>query len=191
MFDPVYFLLGDGYPNDAYVDYELRRRLSPSFSKWITQKDIYQPTPESFSMEDFPRRAEHLEVYLAAQEQADGIILMGRSSGARLASLHATQHPVTAVVCLGYPFRHPALEPQPERYRHLLKLTAPTLVCQGTQDEYGGSNIFVDYQLAPAVRVHMLRTDHYFNLTSEAWDSLARIILEFLQDTVRDGGGQA
>lgn len=185
MFGPVYFLSGDGYPTDVHVDRELQWRLSPSFTKWTSQKDIYHPTLNSFRIDDFSRRAEHLEAYLVAQRPADDLILMGRSSGARLAALYASEHPVSAVVCLGYPFRNPTHGEQPERYRHLSKLTVPTLICQGFGDEYGGSNIFADYSLAPTTRVHLLRTDHNFKLTPDAWDALARIILEFLQDVLR------
>ncbi|TAJ91001.1 alpha/beta family hydrolase [Reyranella sp.] len=185
MFGPIYFLSGDGYPTDAHVDRELQRRLSPSFSKWIGQKEIYHPTHESFRMDDFSRRTEHLEAYLAAQEHAGSFILMGRSSGARLATLYASRHPVSAIVCLGYPFRNPAQGPQPERYLHLAELRVPTLICQGLQDEYGGRNIFGDYALSPSLRVHLLHAEHEFNISSDAWDSVARIILEFCQDVLR------
>lgn len=186
LFGPVYFLSGDSYPNDTHIDRELRRRLFPSFTKWTSQTDIHEPAPESFPMYDFPRRAAHLEDYLAAREP-HGSVLIGRSSGSRLVTWYASRHPVSATICLGYPFRNPAFGPEPERYRHLANLKVPTLICQGVRDEYGGSNIFADYPLSPAVRVHLLRTDHDFRLTAEAWDTLARVILEFLQDNLRSG----
>lgn len=185
MFGPVYFLSGDAYPQDVHVDLELQRRLSPSFARWTGQRDIHNPTPESFEISDFPRRAAHLEGFLATRETGRDIILVGRSSGARLATQYASRHPVAAVICLAYPFHNPGMGPQPERYLHLTDIRVPTLICQGFQDVYGGSNIFADYTLSRSVRVHLLHAEHDFNINSDAWDKLARVILEFCQEVLR------
>ncbi len=184
MFGPVYFLSGDNYPNDLHVDRELRRRLSPSFAQWTSQRDIHDPTPETFQINEFPRRAAHLETYLAAQGADRNTVLMGRSSGARLATWYASRHPVAAVICLGYPFRNPAAGPEPERYQHLTELTVPTLIFQGVHDEYGGSSIYADYTFPPSLRAHLLNTGHDFSLTPDAWDALGRLILEFCQEAL-------
>ncbi len=182
MFGPVYFLSGDAYPKDIHIDRELQRRLSLSFARWTSQKDIDDPTRGPFPIGDFQRRATHLEAYLATQGLGRDIVLMGRSSGARLATWYASRHPVAAVICLAYPFRNPALEPQPERYLHLTELRVPTLICQGFKDVYGGSNIFADYALSESVRVHLLQAEHEFNIGSDAWDTVTRVILEFCQE---------
>jgi predicted alpha/beta-hydrolase family hydrolase len=182
VFGPVYFLSGDNYPNDLHVDRELRRRLSPSFAQWTSQRDIHDPTPETFQINEFPRRAAHLETYLAAQGADRNTVLMGRSSGARLATWYASRHPVAAVICLGYPFRNPAARPEPERYEHLAELAVPTLICQGRRDEYGGPNIFRDYTFSPSVRIHLFEAAHDLCLAPDAWDILARLILEFCQE---------
>ena len=181
MFGPVYFLSGDSYPGDSFIEHEIRKRLSPSFARWTGQKDIHHPTPESFQLSDFPLRAAHFDGYLTGRAAGRDVILMGRSSGARLATWYAARHPVRAIICFGYPYRNPAAAPEPERYRHLAELTTPTLICQGLQDEYGGSSIIADYPHSSAIQVHFLRTDHAFTLTSDAWDRLARTILEFCQ----------
>lgn len=184
LFGPVYFLSGDAYPNDIHIDRELQRRLSPSFARWTGQKDIHHPTPESFQINDFPQRAAHFESYLATQGPGRDIVLIGRSSGGRLASWYASRHPVAAVICLAYPFRNPAIGVQPERYLHLADLRVPTLICQGFQDVYGGSNIFSDYALSTSVRVHLLHAAHEFNIGPDAWDTLGRVILEFCQEVL-------
>lgn len=184
MFGPVYFLSGDGYPIDIHVDRELRQRLSPSFERWTGQKDIHDPTPGSFQMHEFDRRAAHFETFLANQGAGSNTVLMGRSSGARLATRYASQHQVAAVICLAYPFRKPSTEREPERYQHLADLAVPTLMCQGFRDEYGGSSIFNEYSFSPSTRIHMLNTRHDFAITSDAWDRIARIILEFCQEVL-------
>ncbi len=184
LFGPVYFLSGDAYPNDIHVDRELERRLSPSFACWTSQKDIHHPTPETFQNGDFPQRATHFEAYLATQGTHRDTVLIGRSSGARLATWYASRHAVAAVICLAYPFRSPSIGPQPERYLHLAELRVPTLICQGFKDIYGGSNIFADYILSKSIRVHLLQAEHEFNIDSDAWDTLARVILEFCQEVL-------
>ena len=60
----------------------------------------------------------------------------------------------------------------------------PTLICQGFQDAYGGSNIFADYALSRSVRVHLLHAEHEFIIGPNAWDAVARIILEFCQEVL-------
>ena len=185
VFGPVYFLSGDGFPADSHCDRELKKRLFPSFASWTGQKEIHDPTPETFLLHDLPRRSAHLEDYLKAREHRRDMVLIGRSSGARLATWYASRHQVGAVICIAYPFRNPALGPEPERYGHLAKLKVPTLICQGTQDEFGGANVFQDYSLSRSVRVHLLRTDHHFNIAPDAWDTLARIMLEFCRDALR------
>lgn len=74
--------------------------------------------------------------------------------------------------------------PQSERYLHLTDLRVPTLICQGFQDIYGGSNVFSDYTLSASIRIHLLHAEHEFNITSDAWDQVARIILEFCQEVL-------
>lgn len=184
MFGPVYFLSGDSYPNDTYIERDLRRRLAPSFASWTGQANIYEPSPESFPMYDFPRRAAHLEDFLAARRPHRSTVLIGRSAGSRLATWYASRHPVGATICLGYPFRFPSRELEPDRFLHLTELNVPTLICQGVQDAYGGANILYDYARSSAVRIHLMKTDHEFHLSAEAWDTLARIILEFCQETL-------
>ncbi len=182
MFGPVYFLSGDAYPADTHVDRELERRLSPSFASWTGQKDIYDARPASFAISDFAQRAAHFETYLASQSRLDSLVLIGRSSGARLATWYASRNSVAAVICLAYPFCNPTMGPQPERYLHLAELRVPTLICQGFEDVYGGSNIFADYTLSPTVRIHLLHAEHEFTIDQDAWDAVARIILEFCQE---------
>lgn len=69
---------------------------------------------------------------------------------------------VLGVVCLGYPF-HPPGKVQKTRTKHLETIRTPTLILQGTRDNFGLPEEVRTYQLSPAVRVEWLEDgDHSF-----------------------------
>lgn len=105
-----------------------------------------------------PPRADKLNPeYLAAVAAlgAKGpLIIGGKSMGGRVASmvadeLAASGH-VSGLLCLGYPF-HPPAKPDQLRTAHLVGLETPTLIVQGTRDEFGGREEVSSYELSPAI----------------------------------------
>lgn len=115
-----------------------------------------------------PPRAETLNPeYRAAVAElgaAGPLIIGGKSMGGRVASmvaddLHA-QGAIAGLLCLGYPF-HPPAKPEQLRTKHLAALRTPTLICQGTRDEFGTCNEVAGYTLSPAVEILWLEDgDH-------------------------------
>ncbi len=115
-----------------------------------------------------PPRAETLNPeYVAAIEALDAkgpLIIGGKSMGGRVASmvadqLHATGK-ITGLLCLGYPF-HPPAKPEQLRTKHLAGLKTPTLICQGTRDEFGTREEVPGYKLSDAIEVLWLEDgDH-------------------------------
>jgi pimeloyl-ACP methyl ester carboxylesterase len=177
---PTYFLSGDSFPDDAHVDIELQCRLKSRCQRWISQGDIYDPRLGGFQIYDFASRASHFETFLCQQASPLDTILMGRSSGARLASWYASRHRVRAVVCLCYPFKSPDKGREPERYEHLARLTVPTLIIQGSVDDYGGRNILSDFTLSPAIKVKFVEgADHAFLISPQSWDVVTEDIISF------------
>ncbi len=91
-----------------------------------------------------PPRAEKLNSeYLAAIEALplDGPLIIGsKSMGGRVASMIADElfeaDRVAGLLCAGYPF-HPIGKPDKLRTDHLKHLRTPTLICQGTRDQFG------------------------------------------------------
>lgn len=91
-----------------------------------------------------PPRAEMLNPeYKAAVAELDAktqLIIGGKSMGGRVASMVAedlhSAAKIIGLLCLGYPF-HPPGKPEQLRTKHLSGLAAPTLICQGTRDEFG------------------------------------------------------
>ncbi|HET9018118.1 MAG TPA: alpha/beta family hydrolase [Acetobacteraceae bacterium] len=175
----VCFLAGDRYPLDRPIEDALRARLDAELSGWLGQDEILRRCGGRLPMcvED---RVAALRAVLAT-EATGGLILIGRSSGARVATAFAARHGARAVICLGYPFRNPDHVIQPERFVDLATLAVPTLIVQGTDDPYGGADITENYALSPAVSVRFIRADHELDLSPAQWDDIAATVRAFLQ----------
>jgi predicted alpha/beta-hydrolase family hydrolase len=115
-----------------------------------------------------PPRAETLNPeYRAAVAElaADGpLIIGGKSMGGRVASMIAddlhSAGKITGLLCLGYPF-HPPGKPEQLRTKHLAGLTTPTLICQGTRDEFGTKQEVPGYALSDRIEIVWLEDgDH-------------------------------
>jgi uncharacterized protein len=79
--------------------------------------------------------------------QANRLMIGGKSMGGRMATHLAAAPgawpsdapPLDAVVVFGYPLNPPGgSKTSPDRVSHLLQLTVPTLIVQGTRDSFGG-----------------------------------------------------
>ncbi len=92
------------------------------------------------------------------------VFIGGRSMGGRVASMLADEAfaagTVRGLVCLGYPF-HPPGKPEQLRTAHLENLECPTLIVQGTRDEFGTRDEVTAYPLSPRISVFWLEDgDH-------------------------------
>lgn len=100
-----------------------------------------------------------------AQVATEGpVFIGGRSMGGRVASMLADEAfaagTVRGLVCLGYPF-HPPGKPEQLRTAHLENLECPTLIVQGTRDEFGTRDEVTTYPLSPRISVFWLEDgDH-------------------------------
>lgn len=115
-----------------------------------------------------PPRAETLNPeYVAAVEALAAkqpLIIGGKSMGGRIASMVAddllASRRIAGLLCLGYPF-HPPAKPQQLRTRHLAELQTPTLIVQGTRDEFGTREEVPSYTLSQAIELFWLEDgDH-------------------------------
>jgi predicted alpha/beta-hydrolase family hydrolase len=92
------------------------------------------------------------------------LLIGGKSMGGRVASMVADAlfdaGRIAGLVCLGYPF-HPPGRPQQLRTAHLINLRTPTLICQGTRDEFGDRYEVGEFGLSDAIDVLWLEDgDH-------------------------------
>lgn len=114
-----------------------------------------------------PPRAETLSPEYEAAVTALGggrLIVGGKSMGGRVASMVAdglfAKGAVRGLLCLGYPF-HPPAKPAQLRTAHLAALVTPTLICQGTRDEFGTREEVAGYALSDRIEVLWLEDgDH-------------------------------
>jgi len=92
------------------------------------------------------------------------LIIGGKSMGGRVASMIADDQyaagKIAGLLCLGYPF-HPPAKPTQLRTRHLVELKTPTLICQGTRDEFGTREEVENYELSSNIELLWLEDgDH-------------------------------
>jgi uncharacterized protein len=115
-----------------------------------------------------PPRAESLmDEYAAAVRElsaAAPLIIGGKSMGGRVASMVADKlfadGDIAGLLCLGYPF-HPPGKPAQLRTKHLAALKTPTLICQGTRDEFGTRDEVAAYALSDKIELLWLEDgDH-------------------------------
>jgi predicted alpha/beta-hydrolase family hydrolase len=118
-----------------------------------------------------PKAETVMPEYVAAIDDlgtTDGpLIIGGKSMGGRVASMVADQllaaKRIAGLLCLGYPF-HPPGRPMQLRTKHLIGLKTPTLICQGTRDEFGTRYEVGEYGLSDQIEVFWLEDgDHDLN----------------------------
>lgn len=105
-----------------------------------------------------PKAEKVMPEFLAAVEDlgptSGPLLIGGKSMGGRVASMVADelfdQRRIAGLVCLGYPF-HPPGKPEKLRTAHLEQLRTPTLICQGTRDEFGTRDEVAQYPLSPSI----------------------------------------
>ncbi|BBB26439.1 alpha/beta family hydrolase [Amphritea japonica] len=86
--------------------------------------------------------------------------LGGKSMGGRMATLLSEDPRVAGCFVYGYPFYAPGKLDRP-RTEHLVSMTKPVHIFQGTRDVMGRQTVVDDYQLSDSVTVHWLEDgDH-------------------------------
>lgn len=126
------------------------------------------------------------------------IVVLGRSSGGRVASLVASELEALAVesdpreayiskiICIGYPFRHPEKADEPERYAHLEHMRTPFLILQGRQDPYGSEDMLLEnkntYKISPPASINFFDADHDFNVSGSEWGKVVDLITKFVEN---------
>ncbi len=178
LIGPVWYLAGSSYPADHAVGAALLPRLAARGWPARPWESLLDGRGDQAAWQDTEARLALLDA--TAPQDRSGLVLIGRSSGAVAATRFAARNRIAAVVCLGYPFRHPACWLEPERFAHLRTLATPTLIVQGPTDPYGGLDVPETYPLSPAIRLSFRPVGHAFALDDAQWDAVAAEIAAFL-----------
>jgi predicted alpha/beta-hydrolase family hydrolase len=101
------------------------------------------------------------------------VVIGGKSMGGRMASMLLAENtlreefdrlPILGSVCIGFPFHAPAKDPK-DRLNHLLGLTQPLLIVQGTRDTMGNLEEVNGYlhegKINPSIKVHWLEDGNH------------------------------
>jgi predicted alpha/beta-hydrolase family hydrolase len=117
---------------------------------------------------------------LAGELHGLPLVVGGRSAGARVACRTAEAVGAIGVLCLAFPLQPPrrsGATPAPSRLPELDAVTVPTLVLQGTRDQFGIPPATESRTVVQVAGDHSLRTDlGAVDEAVRAW--LLRVVLE-------------
>lgn len=159
---------GAGAPMDSKSMITTTQALVDIGFRVVRFEFAYMAARRNLSVNRPPPRADTLNPeYIAVIEKLalkGPLIIGGKSMGGRVASMIAddlyTAGKIAGLLCLGYPF-HPPSKPEALRTQHLGDLKTPTLICQGTRDEFGTRQEVAGYQLSSAIEILWLEDgDH-------------------------------
>lgn len=125
-------------------------------------------------------RSKKLRKSILEMGNTDNLIILSRSSGGRISSLIADDLNIKHIICLSYPFKHPKMDNEPDRYLHLKNLKTPMLIIQGEKDEYGGIDIKEKYEFSPNIELSFVDTNHNFSLNNNDWNKVLQKIDEII-----------
>lgn len=167
---PVTILLahGAGAPMDSMSMEATAKALVTANFRVVRFEFGYMAARRTSDSRKPPPRAEVLKpeyMKAVAELGATGaLVIGGKSMGGRVASMIAddlySAKRIAGLLCLGYPF-HPPGKPEQLRTKHLAGLMTPTLVCQGTRDEFGTREEVPGYTLSDKIEILWLEDgDH-------------------------------
>ncbi|RWP28294.1 alpha/beta fold hydrolase [Mesorhizobium sp.] len=169
---PITILLahGAGAPMDSASMTATAKALAEAGFR-VARFEFHYMAARRYGHRKPPPRAETVNpeyIKAIADLRAKGVngplIIGGKSMGGRVASMIAdevfSKGDISGLLCLGYPF-HPPGKPTQLRTKHLADLKTPTLIFQGTRDEFGTRDEVATYDLSDAIEVRWLEDgDH-------------------------------
>ncbi|RWB95253.1 alpha/beta fold hydrolase [Mesorhizobium sp.] len=169
---PITILLahGAGAPMDSASMNATAKALAEAGFR-VARFEFHYMAARRYGHRKPPPRAETVNpeyIKAIADLRAKGVngplIIGGKSMGGRVASMIAdevfSKGDISGLLCLGYPF-HPPGKPTQLRTKHLAGLKTPTLIFQGTRDEFGTRDEVATYDLSDTIEMRWLEDgDH-------------------------------
>ena len=178
----VFYLGGDSYPADRDLEDALRPLFAADQSLFVSHQELRDLAGQSGPGWSLESRLAVLERNVPAMSAGQNIVLIGRSSGARVMTLFASMRPVTAVICVAYPFKNPKHVLEPERFAHLATITTPTLIIQGIRDPYGGVEVTENYHLSPSISLEFFEGHHEFVASAPHCAHIPQLVHAFARE---------
>lgn len=156
----ILFAHGAGAPMDSPAMTAIAEALAEQGLRVVRFEFSYMANRRTEGTRKPPPRAEKFNSeYLATIDalNIDGpLIIGGKSMGGRVASMIADElfdaDRIAGLLCVGYPF-HPIGKPEKLRTEHLQHLRAPTIICQGTRDQFGSKDEVGGYELSSTIQM--------------------------------------
>ncbi|RWK32595.1 alpha/beta fold hydrolase [Mesorhizobium sp.] len=194
---PITILLahGAGAPMDSASMTATAKALAEAGFR-VARFEFHYMAARRYGHRKPPPRAETVNpeyIKAIADLRAKGVngplIIGGKSMGGRVASMIADEMfsngQISGLLCLGYPF-HPPGKPTQLRTKHLADLKTPTLIFQGTRDEFGTPDEVATYDLSDAIEMRWLEDgDHDLKPRKSISGFSAADHLKTLADTVK------
>ncbi|MET0940659.1 MAG: alpha/beta family hydrolase [Mesorhizobium sp.] len=164
----ILFAHGAGAPMDSASMTATAKALAEAGFRVARFEFSYMASRRTSEGRKPPPRAETLNPEYRAAIVDLGVkgplIVGGKSMGGRVASMIAdelfAERRIAGLLCLGYPF-HPPGRPNQLRTKHLADLRTPTLICQGTRDDFGTREEVGTYALSDSIEILWLEDgDH-------------------------------
>jgi predicted alpha/beta-hydrolase family hydrolase len=186
------YLAGNSYPGDRALEERVTQFLSARLGISTYPQQSLIPPPEQLTVDplDPSLRLETLATLIESIDEP--VILIGRSSGGRIITKFAEQHPdkIAACICFGFPFQSPGQPPEDWRTTHLQTLTLPTLIIQGTRDRYGHEDLYERFNLPPRTRILHVDADHESTYSEQDWLSITDAIEKLIRLTTEESISQ-
>src|SRR4051812_34046443 len=126
----IFFAGGDSYPADRPAELLLKNALEGPDTVFVSHPELFNDASNTAGPGRIDVKAKLLEQAIRGLIPDREVFLIGRSAGARTVTLAAQRCPVTAILCMFYPFRQPRRQLEPRRFAHLRTLEVPTLLLQ-------------------------------------------------------------
>lgn len=151
---------GAGAPMDSASMNATAKALAAAGLRVARFEFAYMAARRSGQRKPPPRAETVIPEYVLAVDElgptTGPLVIGGKSMGGRVASMAADRlfdaRRIAGLLCLGYPF-HPPGKPAQLRTKHLADLHTPTLIVQGTRDEFGTQDEVAGYALSKAIEV--------------------------------------
>ena len=186
------YLAGNSYPGDRALEERVTQFLSARLGISTYPQSCLIPPPEQLTVDplDPALRLETLATLIESIDEP--VILIGRSSGGRIITKFAEQHPdkIAACICYGFPFQSPGQPPEDWRTKHLQTLTLPTLIIQGTRDRYGHEDLYERFSLPPRTKILHVDADHESTYSEQDWLSITDAIEKLIRLTTEESISQ-